>query len=219
MTTTFTDQIKASLAPWLAHDPEGALNALVNAYAAMSEQVYGIVADQGSPDVPASFTAGYSVLLDPDNCPSWAIPFGAQFVGVQIPPTTDAADARSIWKQEAGFARGQGFGGSYSSSTNGLPSPQNGGSIVVAAQRYLTGTQSVTLIERTGSPLPAYGFTLVVRPEELVSADQLQAAVDAVRPAGITWTLVQSDAYIYSSAIHTFSADTMTYDQTAATQP
>lgn len=209
------------MASWLANDPQNALSNLLNAYASMAEQVYGIVADQGSPDVPGSYTAGWSTLLDPTNCPAAFIPFGAQFVGVQIPLSTDTADARSLWKQEAGFARGTGFGGVYTTATNGLPPPFNGGAIVTAAQRYLTGTQSVTLLERTASPGPlaAYNMTLVVKPSELVSASQLTAAVDAVRPNGITWQLVQSNAYIWSAAIHTWSADTFSWAASASTQP
>ena len=218
--STLTSQIEASFAPWLAHDPQGALKALIDAYAAMGEQVYALVSDQGSPDVPNSFQAGYSVLLDPDNCPASFIPFGAQFVGVQIPPTTDATDARSLWKQEAGFARGQGFAGIYNSSTNGLKPPANGGAIVVAAQRYLTGTQAVTLVERQdANGADSYSFIVVVKPSQVVSVSQLTAAVDAVRPAGITWVLVQQDAYTFAGAIHTFAADTMTWGQTASTQP
>lgn len=197
----FAQQILTSFAPWLAHDPEGALQALLQAYAAIGEQAFDIVQDVGSPDVPATFQAGWSTLLDPDNCPASFIPYGAQYVGVQIPPSTDATDARAIWKNEAGFTRG-------------TPA-----AIIAAAKRYLTGSQSAILVERTGSPLPSYAFVLVVRPEQLVSQAQLQAAVDAVRPAGISWQLVITDAYLWNQAIHTWSADTMTWAATASTQP
>lgn len=176
----FAAQVLASFQPWLAHDPEGALQNVLQAYAAMGEQVFDIVQDTGSPDVPASFTAGWSVLLDPTNCPAQFIPFGAQFVGVQIPSGMDAADARALWKNEAGFARG-------------TPA-----AIIAAAQRFLTGSQSVVLQERTGTGLLAYSFVLIVRPEQVTNVTQLQAAVDSVRPAGITWTLIQTDGWIIS---------------------
>lgn len=192
---TFTAQILASCDPWLQNDPQGALRTLLNAYASMAEQVYAIVQDVGSPDQPAGFAAGWSVLLDPDNCPAQFIPYGAQFVGVTIPPSTGATDARALWKQEAGFSRG-------------TPA-----AIIAAAKRFLTGTQSTILIERTTSPGPlaAYSFTLQVRPAEVTNATLLTAAVDAVRPAGVNWVLVQTNGEIWSSATRAWSADTTTW--------
>jgi hypothetical protein len=74
----------------------------------------------------------------------------------------------------------------------------------------------VTLLERTPT---AYSFTLVMRPEETPDRTSLQNAVLAVKPAGIVANFVWTDAFIYSEAIHTFSADTMSYDATASTQP
>lgn len=197
MTTTFTQQIEASFAPWLAHDPQNALLNVLAALAQMGEQVYGIVADQGSPDDPANYTAGWSVLLDPDNCPAQFISYGAQFVGVQIPPSTGETDARAIWKEEAGFSRG-------------TPA-----AIIAAARRYLTGTKSAILLERQGSsgPLSAYEFVLQVKPAEVVSVTQLTAAVDAARPAGITWALVQTAGTTWASETHTWTADTQTWAQ------
>lgn len=193
----FAQQILNSLQPWLAHDPAGVLQNLLQAYAAIAEQVFDIVQDVGSPDAPATFQAGWSTLLDPDNCPAQFIPYGAQFVGVQIPPSTAPATARALWKAHAGFQRG-------------TPA-----AIIAAAQLYLTGSQSVLLLERQGSsgPLAAYEFVLQVRPEQVVSATQLQAAVDAVRPAGVTWTLVQTDGITWGAETHTWTADTQTWAQ------
>ena len=36
---------------------------------------------------------------------------------------------------------------------------------------------------------------------------------------GLMWWLVESDGFVWSGAAHTWSADTMTWNQTADTQP
>lgn len=176
-TGPFTTQLLASFQPWLQYDPQNALYNLLVAYGSMAEQVFAIVQDVGSPDVPATFTAGWSTLLDPTSCPAEFIPYGAQFVGVQIQPGTDQAVARAAWLAESGFSRG-------------TPT-----AIVSAAQQFLTGSQSCVLFERQGTGDLAYSFILVVRPEQVVSVTQLTAAVNAVKPAGITWELVQTDGW------------------------
>lgn len=165
-TGLFTTQILTSFAAWLQDDPDGALNNLLVAYASMAEQVFGIVSDTGSPDIPVGFTAGWSVLLDPDNCPAAFIPYGAQFVGVQIPTGTDAADARALWKANVGFRRG-------------TPA-----AIIATAKLYLTGTQSVLLLERLNGD--AYQCEVRVAASELtVLPNVLNNALLAVKPAGI----------------------------------
>jgi Phage tail protein (Tail_P2_I) len=122
--TTFTEGILNSLAPWLTPriDPQGAHLNQVTALAAMFEQVFAIVADQGSPDEPASYQAGWSTLLDPSTCPTAFLPYLAQFIGASVPPGTEDATARAIIRSEQGFQRG------------------TPGAIVAAAQRFLTGT-------------------------------------------------------------------------------
>lgn len=208
----FTDGVLNSAAP-LTADSSDLVNYLT-ALGEMFDPVYDIVSDQGYPDDP-DYVPGWSSLLDPDNCPAEFLPYLAQFNGTVVPPGTDAVTARAIIKGESGMQRGTGIGGTYNSST--MPA---GGSIVAAAQRNLTGTQSVTLIERmNGSGADAYSFILIVRPEEVLSATALTAAVNAVKPAGIVWTLVQIDAYTWVGATHNFSADTMSWAQTANTQP
>jgi hypothetical protein len=159
--TTFTEGVQDSLAPWA--DPAGDWQAVNAALASMFEQVYGLVSDQGSPDEPASYTAGFSTLLDPTACPEAFLPFCGMFVGVVIPPGTDEVTARAKIIAEQNFQRGTGFAGSYSTST--IPA---GGAIVAAAQRFLVGTQSVVLQERTAAngSADAYHFVLVLRPEE-----------------------------------------------------
>lgn len=209
MTVTFESGVLNSLAPWA---PAGSdLQKYTSALAAMFEQCYGLVADQGSPDEPASFTAGWSTLLDPSACPAGFLPYCGMFVGSVVPPGTDEATARAQILAEQNFNRGTGFAGTYTSS-NGAA----GGAIVLAAQRFLSGTQSVGLVERSPDP---YSAVVVCRPEEVIDQAQLEASVLAVKPAGIVIQFVFTDAYLWNQAIHTFSADTMTWSATASTQP
>src|ERR1035441_1965687 len=168
MTTTFVEGVQASLAPWA--DPAGNWQAGNAALAAMFEEVYGIVADQGSPDVPASFTAGFSTLLDPTACPAQFLAFCGAFIGVPIPPGADPVAARAQIIAEQNFGRGQGFAGSYTTA-NG----SDGGAIVTAAQRFLSGSQSVTLLERVesdGTTPDAYHFVLIVLTAQVLDVVQ-----------------------------------------------
>ncbi len=139
---TFTSGVQASLEPW--NDAAGHWQAYIQALGNMYEQAWAITAPQGSPDQPATYAAGWSTLLNVDTCPTFALPWLGMLVGVFVPPNTSDAAARSLIRAEQGFQRGQGFGGTYSSSTLGSMPPANGGSIVVAAQNWLTGTQTVT---------------------------------------------------------------------------
>lgn len=170
--TPFTNGVGASLAPW--NDPKGNWQALNAALAAMFEEAYGIVSTSGSPDAPGSYVAGYSTLLDPANCPASFLPYLSQFNGTGVQKGTSASDARSIITSEGGFQRG-------------TPA-----AIIAAAKRNLTGTQSVSLLERTPNP---YAFVVVVRPGEVTSVSALTAAVNAVKPAGLTWQLVQTNGW------------------------
>lgn len=193
MTLTFTQGTAASLAPW--NDPAGDWATFNAAIAAMFEQVWGIVADQGSPDQPASYTAGWSTLLDPTvtTYPS----FTGMFVGVQVPAGTPLAAARTLVQSEQGFGRGQGFGGTYTSGSTG------GGSMVAAVQANLSGNQQVTLIERTGpGGSDPYHVLIIINPTQVISLPALTAAVNNVKPTGIQvsivstigWTLAQLES-------------------------
>lgn len=147
------------------------------------------------------YTAGWSTLLDPVACsqlfPQF-LPYVSQFNGTGVPATTDPTDALSIIQQEAGFQRG-------------TPA-----SMVAAAQRFLTGSQSCVMLERTPD---AYSVTMVMRPEQVTNQTPLQNAVLAVKPAGIVVDFVYMDGFIFNEAIHTFTADALSWNATASTQP
>ena len=114
--TPVSDAIAASLSPW--NDDQGAWETYSRALASMFEGVYAIVADFGSPDQPSSYQPGYSVLLDPVNCPAEFLPYCGLYWGVIVPSGTDEASARALIQAKGGF-----FGGSRQPSSP----PRNSG--------------------------------------------------------------------------------------------
>lgn len=150
-----------------------------------------------------AFIPGWSHILDPDDCPTQLLPFLAQFVGAIVPVGTDDATARTKITEESGQQRG------------------TVAAVKSAVQRNLTGTQSVGIIERTDAvSVPnAYRFVVVVKASEVISVQALTSAVDAVRPGGVMWTLIQSDGFTWSGAIHTWAADTFSWSSAANIQP
>lgn len=147
--------------------------------------------------VANAYTPGWSSLLDPANCPNQFLPYLGQFVGTAIPPSLDATTARLIIQNECGLLRG------------------TVKAILYATKRNLSGTQSAIVIERSdinGNPNPYY-FLILVRPEEVVSVSALTDAVNNVKPAGLLWTLVQTDGVIWLTETHTFATDSVTWNQ------
>ena len=170
---------------------------LLKALCAMAEPIAELVLDVGSPDDPADFRPGWSVLLDPDTAPAWALPYTGMFVGIFVAPGTPEAEARALIKAHSGWRRGT-LGG-----------------IVATAQQFLTGMQTCIVIERTAAngSEDAYHFLMFVRPSEVANATALKSAVDATKPAGVQWTLVIQDGEAWSQASRAFDADTTTFNQ------
>lgn len=195
--STFTEGLLSSMAPWVAQSPDYA--GYLTAFGAMFDPVYALVSDQGSPDDPANYTAGWSTLLNVETCPTQYLPWLGMFVGVYVAPGTADATARALISAKAGFGRG-------------TPA-----AIVATAQQFLSGTQSCVLQERTAADgsEDAYHFVLVVRPEQVLSVNGLIAAVNLVKPAGVQWTLVQADAPLLDQ--YTRLLSNVTVDLNAAT--
>jgi hypothetical protein len=207
--STFGLLLIEAMGPWMTLH----LAWLCDAIGVMVDPYYLLVTDVGADGDP-DYLPGYGELfnIDPQpgepgygapTCPPEDLVYGAQFVGVPIPAGTDPVTAQSLVLSEAGLHRG------------------TPGAVIAAAKRNLSGTQSVTYIERTyTNGLPAAGwFLIVVRPEEVVSVAALTAAVNAVKFDGLQWSLVQSVSFIWHNAIHTWAADTMTWAETANEQP
>lgn len=90
-----------ALQPWMTDQ----LAWWIDAMGSMFDPVYSLVYDVGV-DGTTGFVPGYGTLLDPRTCPVSDLPYLAQFVGVQIPPGTDAPTARALVIAESGQARG-----------------------------------------------------------------------------------------------------------------
>jgi hypothetical protein len=132
--------------------------------------------------ITEGFQPGYGAALNPRVASGSQLQYLAQFVGVQLPSGVSDATARSLILEEGGFHRG-------------TPA-----AVIAAVKRNLSGTQSVSLLERInglGNP-DAYSFQIVVLTAEVISAAALVAAVNAVKPGGLTWVLVQTTMWIIS---------------------
>lgn len=204
MTQTLTSSLLADLAPWVTpqEDPTGDHAIFLSALAAMGEQLYSLIMDQGYADDP-TFQPGWSSLFNVLTCPAQFLPYLAMFNGTQIPAGSSAAVARQVIQAESGMARGQGFAGSYSTAT--IPA---GGAIISAAQRNLSGTQNVTLFERTaadGTTPDPYHFVLVVLTSQVVSATKLTTDVNNAKPGGVLWTLLQTSTWLISQLESTYA--------------
>lgn len=107
----------------------------------------------------------WETLLDPNETPAEALAYLAQFVGVRPRPSWSEADLRSSISHPEGFRRGT------------RPT------VLEAAKRTLTGTQSLFVIERVnGDPDAAFirSFT-----GETPSAATTKAAIEDALPYGI----------------------------------
>lgn len=129
--TSWADDAVAAIAPWWTEDHETYIRALM----VMTEQIQLFVDDQDDG------TPGWSIMLDPDTCPVYALPYLAQWVGERLPTGLSEADARA-WIQAA------------PNQWRGTPY-----SVARAAQRWLTGQRYVQIRERShldGTPDPDY---------------------------------------------------------------
>jgi hypothetical protein len=181
----------------------------LDAIGALFQETAAITNDIGTDGEPG-YQTGYGSLFtvnprfdgDTAICPTDQLPFVAQFVGVSIPPDADDAAARSLITSEQGLQRG---------------SPS---AIIAAAQRFLTGTQSVTnepQVTPNGSFNPFY-FTLVVKEAEVTNGPGLIAAVEAVKPAWMQWTLVFSDGTPWYALPNAWSTYKGNWNSFASTQ-
>jgi hypothetical protein len=126
---------------------------------------------------------GWSALFDIDRCPPFALAYLAQFRGVTLPSQlagqSDAdydAFARDYIRRADGKRRG---------------SPD---AIVAAAQRRLTGTRFVDLIERYGGS--AWQLVVVTLSEETPDHAGTLNDIVSQKPAGIVLTHVIADSLI-----------------------
>lgn len=185
--TTFTQGVLRDYSPWLNRDSTVYLAAL----ASMFEAVYSIVVDQGDPDVPDLYRPGWSVLLDPEGCPSDFLPFLGQFIGVQVNPGDDPTDARARITERSPWKRG------------------TLAAMTTAAKANLTGSQQLVVLERTaanGTP-DAYHMIFEFEAQQCPNVGLLIAAVEAVKPGGIQITYASTQGWAWNEATGEWGQD------------
>lgn len=167
-TTPFQDEAYAALAPIADQDTNWDLLNYVGALASMFDQVESYARDDLNASPPRP---GWAILMDPDRCPPEALPWLAQFVGVDDRPALADAQRRAWIKGTGGMKRG---------------TPN---SLIAAAQQYLTGSKTVILRERDPSVSSvlggAYGLTILTYTSETPDTNAVLAALQAQEPAGI----------------------------------
>lgn len=146
---------------FLAYDDANQGYALAHYCAAMARMfdqvsLYAEDRDDGTP--------GWGAMLDPDTAPVEAIPWLGQFVGVPVPDGLSESQQRALVSDVGGFRRG------------------TVASLVAAAQNFLTGAKTVTILERYGSP---YHLRISTRTAETPDSVAVLNALIAQKPAGI----------------------------------
>lgn len=160
-------------------------------YCSALGSMFQIMEDYGRDQVVGSKLApGWSQILDPSRAPTAALPWLGQFVGVHV--TAGLSD-------EAMRLQVTGVGGWQ----RGTPA-----AMIAAAQATLTGTKSVTVIERNGSP---YNITVITKTSETPNPAATRAALISQKVAGLTLDYVNIDGQIYYDLLNT---NGLTYSNT-----
>jgi len=157
---TFAAALYDSLLPLAAQDPNIGWDLLIfcNAIGTMFQLLDDWVRDQPE-------GVGWSLLLDLNRAPTEALGWLGQFVGARIPAGLTDAQQRQFITDHSGFKRG-------------TPA-----AMTKAVQATLTGTKSVTLVERDGDP---YALTVRTNAAETPNTTATQNAILSQKPAGLT---------------------------------
>lgn len=160
-------------------------------------------------DGPGSLLGEVDDVVRDTDLPGWAAELSCQrthrhkwtgqFVGVVVPDGLTDEQACALLTDRPSTRRG---------------TPQ---SIVFAAQQTLTGSKSVTLLERTTS---AYALTVYTFSTETPDAAATEAAIRAAKPAGLvltyqsvsptSYTALEGEAAVTYTALEGESAQTYT---------
>jgi hypothetical protein len=188
--TPFTEDLYQELGAWRDADQNvWDLLKYSSSVAAMFDQIelYARDQDDGTP--------GWAILLDPDLCPTEALGYLAQFVGVDLRQGLSDAAQRERIKSTDGFKRG------------------TPGAIVGAAKQYLTGNKTVILRERDPSIDPAnggaYGFTVLTYTSETPDSAAVLKALQDAKPAGLImdYQVVPGANYVFIRTTYTTYQD------------
>jgi hypothetical protein len=112
---------------------------------------------------------GWSKIIDINRCPDEALPWLAQFIGVQVPPGQTPDVQRQRIRTTDGWNRG------------------TVSAIAGAAAQYLAGTKQVTMRERFNPGVGAdpYHLQIFTLTGETPNPTQVQNAIIRQKPAGI----------------------------------
>jgi hypothetical protein len=168
---TFSDQLVQRFEPWLTAD----LQQYLEAIATMFDQIVLLAYDTDT-------EAGWTILFDPDRCPDYALPYLAQYVGEVLPAGIAEADARE-WIKDAPNQR------------RGTPR-----SVFLAAQRHLTGSRTVAMIERPGGVVDSVQIRTYVSntpdavqtKKDILSVLPADVLLDYATTTGNTWNDVKA---------------------------
>jgi P2-related tail formation protein len=149
--TEIGDALNAAMAPW--QTPE--LTAYNNAIGKMFEQV--------------ELLSNWEIIFDVDNCPDYALPYLAQYVGARLTQGSSVAAQRNQIRRPTRQDRGTIY------------------SIKQAIMPLLTGDQSVVIRERDGisSTENAWRLTIITLTDETPDPQAVLNAILIVKPAGI----------------------------------
>jgi hypothetical protein len=183
---TFAARLYESVDPLAQQDPSVGWSLLIlcNAIGVDFQLVEDWVRD--TPDGP-----GWSLLLDVTRCPSEALAWLAQLVGVRLLPGASDDDNRARIVSTDGFKRG---------------TPD---AIVGAARATLTGRQTVHLVERDHDPADtpdfAYYLTVQTYVDQTPSPTATRNAILAQKPAGIVLNYVTLTGQTYAEVASRFA--------------
>lgn len=155
---TLAEALYDALTPLNDPDPDGALQTWCEQFCAPVERIWERLAE--TEDQP-----GWAVLFDADNCPAYALPWLAQFVGVRIEDQWSEQEIRDAIKTPTGWKRG-------------TPA-----AMITAAAATLTGAKSVGFIERSGGD--AYALAVRTLTSETPDPAGTEAAIRRQKPIGI----------------------------------
>jgi hypothetical protein len=167
MSKTFTESLHDLLAP-MVYTESADLTVYLNGLGLIWEEIDTWVSDTNIGTTPAS---GYSLWIDVNRCPDEALPWLAQFVGIQF----NAGQGLTADEQRALMV---GLGTWHRGTVAALKA---------APLPYLTGAKQVIVKERDTGP---YHFEVITQGSETPDQSLVLAALLAQKPAGLVMTYV-----------------------------
>ncbi len=186
MPKTFKQSLVDLLQPML-YDDVNQDSSLDTYLGGLSDPLFQVVDDWASDTDDGK--PGYSILIDINRCPDYALPWLAQFVGakltVGLPPDQQREQIRGLGNWKRGTV----------AAMQAAPLP------------YLTGSQTVVIHERDTSP---YHFLVYTLSSETPDQNKVLQALLSQKPAGLQMQ------YIVYAGQHAFTADQSTVRGTPA---